>query len=92
MWPKQQQQQQKPNKQKTKWDKKQAAGNSLAVQWLGLCASTAGDMGLIPGQGTKILQSVWHGREEGRKEGREEGRKEGKKEGRKEGRKEGDVT
>ena len=26
---------------------------SLAVQWLRLCASSAGDMGLIPGQGTK---------------------------------------
>ena len=24
------------------------------VQWLRLCASTAGGMGLIPGQGTKI--------------------------------------
>ena len=29
-------------------------GNSLVVQWLALCASTAGGMGLIPGQGTKI--------------------------------------
>ena len=27
---------------------------SLAVQWLGLSISTAGGMGLIPGQGTKI--------------------------------------
>ena len=26
----------------------------LAVQWLGLHASTAGDTGLIPGPGTKI--------------------------------------
>ena len=29
-------------------------GNSLVVQWLGLCASTAGDIGFIPGGGTKI--------------------------------------
>ena len=27
---------------------------SLSVQWLRLCISNAGDMGLIPGQGTKI--------------------------------------
>ena len=31
--------------------------NSLAVQWLGLCASTAGGLGSIPGWGTKILQA-----------------------------------
>ena len=29
-------------------------GNSLAVQWLGHCISTVGDMGLIPSWGTKI--------------------------------------
>ena len=29
--------------------------NSLAVQWLGLCAFTAGGPGSTPGQGTKIL-------------------------------------
>ena len=29
-------------------------GNSLAAQWLGLCASTAEVMGLISGQGYKI--------------------------------------
>ena len=34
-------------------------GTSLVVQWLGLHASTAGDTGLIPGQGTKILHAVW---------------------------------
>ena len=33
--------------------------NSLAVQWLGLCSSTAGDLGSIPGWGTKILQAAW---------------------------------
>ena len=36
-------------------------GNSLVVQWLGLCASTAGGTGLIPGQGTKILQAAQRG-------------------------------
>ena len=35
--------------------------NSLVVQWLGLCASTAGDQASIPGLGTKILQATWHG-------------------------------
>ena len=29
-------------------------GNSLAVQWLRLCVSTAGGSGSIPGRGTKI--------------------------------------
>ena len=33
-------------------------GTSLAVQWLRLCASTAGNTGLIPGDGTKIPHSV----------------------------------
>ena len=33
-------------------------GTSLAVQWLRLCASTTGDTGLIPCQGTKIPHSV----------------------------------
>ena len=32
-------------------------GTSLAVQWLRLHASTAGDTGSIPGQGTKILHA-----------------------------------
>ena len=31
----------------------------LAVQWLRLCASKAGGMGLIPGWGTKILYTVY---------------------------------
>ena len=29
--------------------KNSSNGKSLAVQWLGLCAFTAGDTGLIPG-------------------------------------------
>ena len=36
-------------------------GTSLAVQWLRLHASAAGDRGLIPDQGTKIPHAVWHG-------------------------------
>ena len=36
-------------------------GNSLAVQWLGLCVFTAEAAGSIPGEGTKIPQAVWHG-------------------------------
>ena len=31
------------------------------VQWLGLCASTAGGTGLIPDQGSKILQAAGWG-------------------------------
>ena len=39
------------------WGKMQndCQGTSQVVQWLRLCASNAGGMGLIPGQGTKIL-------------------------------------
>ena len=36
-------------------------GNSLVVQWLGLCAFTAKGVGSIPGQGTKIPQAAWCG-------------------------------
>ena len=35
-------------------------GNSLAVQWLGLCAFTAEGPGSISGQGTKIPQAMQH--------------------------------
>ena len=34
---------------------------SLVVQWLRLCASSAGIMGLIPSQRTKILHAEQHG-------------------------------
>ena len=35
-------------------------GSPAAVKWLSLCASTAGDTGLIPGQGIKSPQAaVW---------------------------------
>ena len=36
-------------------------GTSLAVQWLRICASTAGGTGSILGQETKIPQVVWLG-------------------------------
>ena len=35
-------------------EKKEKKKDFLAVQWLRLCASTARDLGLIPGQGTNI--------------------------------------
>ena len=41
-------------------------GTSLVVQWLGLHAFTAGNSGSTPGQGTKILYTVWT-EKEGRK-------------------------
>ena len=37
-------------------------GTSLAIQWLRLCASTAGGTGLIPGQGTKIPYATQYGK------------------------------
>ena len=35
--------------------------NSLAVQWLGLCDSTAGVIDLLPGWETKIPCGSWYG-------------------------------
>ena len=40
--------------------KKVFLGNSLVVQWLGLGAFTAGGLGSIPGQETKMPQDVQH--------------------------------
>ena len=37
-------------------------GISLAVQWLNLHISTAGSMGSLCGQGTKILHAVQQGK------------------------------
>ena len=34
-------------------------GAFLAIQWLGLCAFTAEDLGSVPSRGTKILQAAW---------------------------------
>ena len=36
-------------------------GNSLAVQWLGHFPFTDKGTSSVVGQGTKIMQSVWHG-------------------------------
>ena len=40
------------------------------VQWLGLGALTARGPGSIPGQGTKILQAMWHGQKPPKKQKR----------------------
>ena len=37
-------------------------GTSLVVQWLGLCASTAGSTGSIPGWGTRTPNASWSGK------------------------------
>ena len=42
-------------------------GTSLVVQWLKLCASNAGGMGLISSQGTKILHAEQCSRKEKKK-------------------------
>ena len=38
--------------------KKVVIGTSLVIQWLRLCASTAGGVGSIPGQGPEILLAM----------------------------------
>ena len=40
------------------WNQKILFRTSLAVQWLRLCASTAGGAGLIPARGTKISHAA----------------------------------
>ena len=35
------------------------------LQWLELYASTAGDLGQVPGWWTKILQATWQGQKKG---------------------------
>ena len=42
-------------------NRKETPGTSLVVQCLRFHVSTAGGMGSIPGQGTKILQVTQHG-------------------------------
>ena len=49
------------------WKSGARCRNSLVVQWLGLCASTAGGPGLISGWGTKILQAVRCGQKKKKK-------------------------
>ena len=46
-------------------------GNSLVVQWLGLCTSIAGGTGLIPGQGIKISQATRHSQKKKKQNKRE---------------------
>ena len=41
-------------------DKSGGLRTSLAVQWLRLCASSTGDVGLISGQGTKMPHAGWY--------------------------------
>ena len=41
--------------------KNEIPGNSLAVQWLGLSASSAGGTASIPGWETNILHAAWCG-------------------------------
>ena len=45
-------------------------GNSLAVQWLGLCTFTTKGPGSIPVWGTKIPQFSWHGQKKKKKKKR----------------------
>ena len=40
------------------------------VQWLRLCASSAGDVGSISGQGTKIPYDAWYGQKKKEEEER----------------------
>ena len=47
--------------------KEEIIGTSLAVQWLRLHTSTAGDTGSIPGWVTKIPRAVQHGQKGGNK-------------------------
>ena len=42
-------------------------GHSLVVQWLGLCASTSGTLGLIPALGTKTPQATQVGQKKKKK-------------------------
>ena len=52
--------QQEVSDDKKQTNKKTFLRNSLVVQWLRLRAPNAGDVGLIPGRGTKILcPSLW---------------------------------
>ena len=48
--------------------KKAGVGNSVVVQRLGLCAFTAKGLGSIPGQGTKIPQTMQGGQKQTNKQ------------------------
>ena len=43
--------------------------DGIPWQWLKLHTSTAGGTGSIPGQGTKILQAMWHSQKEKKEDG-----------------------
>ena len=43
------------------------SGNSLAVQWLRLCAFVAMGWGAIPGRGAEIPQAARHGKKKKKK-------------------------
>ena len=43
---------------------KSALGEVLAVQWLGLSASTAGHLGSVPGGRTQIPPASWQGQKQ----------------------------
>ena len=47
--------------------RKDSLGNSLVIQWLGLCTLTAEGPGSIPARGTKITQALWHGQKKEKK-------------------------
>ena len=49
------------------FSKAMVLGTSLEVQWLRLPASNAGDVGLIPGQGTKTPHAEQHSQKKERK-------------------------
>ena len=42
--------------------------NPLAVQWIGPYACSSKGMGSVPGQGTKIMQLMWHGKKKTKKQ------------------------
>ena len=42
-----------------RWSRVYYSGASLVVQWLRLPAFNSGDVGSIPGWGTKISHTVW---------------------------------
>ena len=43
----------------TEGDKKTGIGTSVEVQWLRLCAPSAGGVSSVPDQGAKIPQAEW---------------------------------
>ena len=49
------------SQQKSFHQLKKNGGNFLVAQWLELYAFIAKVMDLIPGQGTEILETMWHG-------------------------------